>query len=112
MANLANLVIDQGSTFTANVFLETTQSTPWNLTGWSVRGQMRKSYNSDDATATFTASHDGKGGKITITLTATQTAAIKKGDYLYDLEIYQGDPEVVHRVVEGKIKVYPEVTKS
>jgi hypothetical protein len=111
MANLANLTIDQGTTFTANIFLETTTGSPWNLIGWSVRGQIRKSYNSDDATATFTATSNGKGGKITISLTSVQTAAIKKGDYLYDIEIYQGDPETVHRVVEGKIKVYPEVTK-
>jgi len=112
MASTANLTMDQGTTFTFNAILETTTGTPWNLTGWSVRGQMRKSYSSSSATASFTASHDSKGGKITITLSSVQTAAIGKGEYLYDIEIYdESVPPIVHKVLEGKIKVKPEITK-
>lgn len=112
MANIANLTMDQGSTFTFNVILETLTDTPWNLISWSARGQMRKAYSSASATVSFTATHNGNGGKITCTLTSAQTAAIAHGEYLYDVEIYDtADPPVVHRVVEGKIKVKPEVTK-
>ena len=48
---------------------------------------MRNTFGSTtthDATITIT---DASNGKITVTYTDTQTAAIKPGDYLYDLKM-------------------------
>jgi hypothetical protein len=109
---LANLQMDQGTTFTATITLQTVSGQRYDLRGWSVRSQMRKTHAATSATATFTASHDGVGGVITLSLTSTQTAAIAPGMYFYDVEIYDSQPTpTVMRVIEGSITVTPEATK-
>ena len=51
------------------------------------------------------------GSNCTISLTATQTAAISPGNYIYDVEYTQSDTTTVERVAEGIITVYGEATK-
>ena len=70
-------------------------------------GQIRKSYGS--STTDFTTSQVDGTGVITISLTATQTGALKAGRYVYDVEIANA-PEVI-RVREGIITVTPQVTR-
>ena len=50
-------------------------------------------------------------GEISITLTAAQTANVKAGRYVYDLELVNSNTTTVERVVEGIVTVYPEVTR-
>ena len=45
-----------------------------------------------------------------MSLTAVQTAALKSGRYVYDLQITAADSTVT-RVIEGVITLRPEVTK-
>ena len=54
MAVYANISIDQGSTFSSTVTVEGSDGLVFNLTGYTVRGQIRKSYTSTSFTA-FTA---------------------------------------------------------
>ena len=103
-----NLVVDQGSTFSATISVTTDGSTAKNLAGYTTTGQIRKSYGSSTATDFTTAQVDATG-VITISLTATQTGALKAGRYVYDVEI-ANSPEVV-RVREGIITVTPQVTR-
>jgi hypothetical protein len=111
MAIYANINIDQGSTFTSIVTVEDSQGLVFNLTGYTVRGQIRKSYSSLTAVS-FTASvAQASAGTIQIGLTATQTAAMKPGRYLYDIEIVQTSSGTVTRVVEGQVEVSPRVTR-
>lgn len=113
MTTIANLVIKQGSTFTAIITVENAATGAlFDLSGWSARSQLRKSHNSDDISATFTATVDTDTSKITISLSSVQTANLAAGRYVYDVEIYDGSsPAVVNRVVEGTVLVKPEVTK-
>ena len=69
---IKNLVIDQGSTFSATISVTTDGSTAKTLTGYTTTGQIRKSYGSSTATDFTTSQVDGTG-VITISLTATQT---------------------------------------
>jgi hypothetical protein len=109
MATISNLYIDSGTTFSAIITVNNSNGTPVNLTGYSVAAQLRKSYGSTNA-HTFTSSvYDGSSGKIQISLTATQTSAIKAGRYLYDIEITTGVEK--SRVAEGLVIVTPEITK-
>lgn len=109
MASISNLVIEQGATFTASVVLNDNTGTPQNLSGYQANSQMRKSYYSSNAT-TFTASvSDSSNGEITMSLTSAQTANVKAGRYVYDLEVSNATNTV--RVVEGIVTVYPEVTR-
>lgn len=70
---------------------------------------------------------DDLAGKMNILLEAETTAALtacrtsvdstnyesadRNGQYVYDVEIYKGSPEVVHRAIQGIIFVDAEVTK-
>ena len=49
MAIYSNLVIDQGSTFSADIDVTDSVGDPLDLTGYSVAGQIRKSYASSTA---------------------------------------------------------------
>ena len=110
MAIYSNLIMDQGSNFQATIEVNDSSGNNLNLTGYSVAGQMRKSYASSTATD-FTASiTNATNGTISISLTAAQTNAIKAGRYVYDVEITSSGNEV-SRVVEGQIEVTPGVTR-
>ena len=57
----------------------------------------------------FTVAQVDATGVITISLTATQTAALKSGRYVYDCESASGSETL--RVQEGILTVTPQVTK-
>ncbi len=109
MAIKANLVVDQGSTFTAAIDLVDASGAVFNLTGYSVAAQMRKNYTSSTA-VTFITSHNSTGGRIDLTLFATTTATIEPGRYLYDVEVTSSGGSVT-RVVEGIVTVTPGMTR-
>jgi len=119
MATYSNLTIDQGSTFDFTVDLDNISTGADSvLTGYSGVGSIRKTYSSTTRTASFTIvgttsgastfTADDKG--IKVSLTATDTGAIKAGRYVYDIEI-RNSPTVT-RVLEGQVEITPRVTLS
>lgn len=108
MASTANIVIDQGTTFSTNLVLTNDDGTNKDLSDYTVSSQIRKSYYTNTYTNFTTAKVDLEG-EITLSLTATQTSALKAGRYVYDVEISSADETL--RVVEGIVTVTPEVTK-
>lgn len=109
MAQIQNLYIDQGTTFTLTVGVADQLGNPKNLTEYTVASQMRKSYYTSTA-IDFTAEITGPtDGEVTVSLTPEQTSALKAGRYVYDIEIT--GPEEVVRVLEGIVVVNPEVTR-
>ena len=68
-------------------------------------------YTSDSYTKLLMHMGSDATGKVTISLTAAQTAAVKAGRYVYDVEITGTSPVETLRVLEGLITVTPEVTK-
>ena len=112
MAALTNLLIEQGATFTSTISLFNSDDTVFDLTGHTAAGQIRKSYSSSSASATFTIafSADRTEGQITLSLTPTQTAALDEGRYVYDIETTASDSTVT-RVLQGTVTVSPNVTR-
>lgn len=108
MASTANIVIDQGTTFSTTLTLTNDDGTYKDLTDYTVTSQIRKSYYTNTYTD-FTTAKVNLEGEITLSLTATQTSSLKAGRYVYDVEI-SSDAETV-RVVEGIVTVTPEVTR-
>jgi len=108
MATVKNIVIDQGTTFDFTIGLTNDDGSGKDLSNYTVRAQLRKSYYSNTYTS-FTTSKVDLEGEITISLTATQTSELKAGRYVYDIEI-EGNSETV-RVLEGIITITPEVTR-
>jgi hypothetical protein len=111
MASILNQVIDQGSTFSKSITVyQTDGATIQNLTGYTVASQLRKNYTSAAKTTINATINNATGGLIVMSLTAVQTAALKSGRYVYDLQITAADSTVT-RVIEGVITLRPEVTK-
>ena len=113
MAGILNLTIDQGITYTNDITIYQADGvTPTNLTGYTAASQFRRNYTSTAYTAfTCTIASPNTLGRINMSLTATQTAAIKAGYYYYDVEI-TNSAGTVTRVMEGKIHFKPNVTKA
>jgi hypothetical protein len=110
MATKANLVIDQGTTFSVELDLTDDNGDALNLDGFSANAQMRKWYTSSNATI-FTTSINSYSGQIMLNLTANQTGSLTAGRYVYDVELTDVSTNAISRVVEGIVTVTPQVTR-
>ena len=113
MATISNLVIDQGTTFSSIITLTDQEGIPLDLTGFTVKSQFRKSYQSSTA-INFTASiYDASAGKVQLQLDPEDTTGVRAGRYLYDIETTSPSPQFEKkRVLEGLVILTPEITKS
>lgn len=110
MAAVSNLSIDQGTTYTVTIGVTDATGSARNLTGYTGRAQLRRSYYTN-SNVSFTVAINNPGeGEIELSLTATQTSNLKAGRYVYDVELVS-NTSTVERVVEGIVTIYPEVTK-
>ena len=130
MAQQVNLIVDQGSNWSANIIAYASNSTGTftaNLYQYANgAGQIRKSYASTSQSANIAvdihpAASGNTGGVITLTMNNSTTGGITGGRYVYDVEIV-GGPAVtgyssgaednnILRVCEGIITISPQVTK-
>jgi hypothetical protein len=120
-----SFTIEQGSTLDFNVQYLDSNSTPVDLTDYSGRMQIRPSAGSSDVIATLSSSRDTDGtglnfsgsngstpptsGSIGVFISAASSSAFSFNEAVYDLEIYSGS--IVTRILEGKVKLSPEVTR-
>jgi hypothetical protein len=107
-----NLVIYTGTDFSQTFVLEDSQSNSVkDLTGYSACAQMKR-YESSLKTADFTITfaNDRTTGKITLSLSSTETLALKSGKYFYDL-LLNSPTGNTERVVEGTALVKRSITR-
>ncbi len=111
-AGYTELFLEQGSSFNASIELDDVAGEAFNLATHSASSQMRKSYYSSNAAATFSVStgNDPTLGVITISLDSANTANIYPGRYVYDVYLTNTISRV--RVLEGIVNVSPQVTKT
>ena len=109
-----NLNCWQGASWDYNLTW-TLNGTAVNLTGWNARMQVRETYDAHTAVLSLTAGTGitlgGTAGSILLEATATQTASISEGQYVYDLELITPGGYVT-RLIEGNFVVDPEVTRG
>ena len=110
MAVYSNLTVDQGTDFTMSVDVTDTDGDALNLTGFTVAGQVRRSYFSTTAVDFTCAVSNATSGIITVSLSGTQSDAMKAGRYVYDVEITNAGGTKT-RVLEGQLEIMPAVTK-
>lgn len=118
MADSLDLEILQGDTFRWIINIQDATGAALDLTGYTVRGQLRKSYSDLTDTETFTVAYTTPRttGQVILTLSALETAAIAKGSYKYDVELEADDNATendaeVHKLYRGSAVVLPEATK-
>jgi hypothetical protein len=115
MAEYEKFTIDQGSDIAIQLELVDQNNNKKNLTSYSAAAKMKRTFNSDssDTTSFSAAVTDATDGIVTLSLTNSQTSALKVGSYVYDVEISFVDSSantIIERVLEGKIRVNPNVT--
>jgi hypothetical protein len=111
MATKANITIDQGSTFNTQVDLTDENGDPINLAAYTANAQIRKWYSAVNPAAVFTTNTgpNTAAGIVTLSLTASQTANLDSGRYVYDVNLTDAS-NTVTRVLEGIVTVTPRVT--
>lgn len=118
MAAKLDLTIDKGSTF-ERVFTWNTKNpttgalVPVGLAGYSARAMIREEYDSPQPFLSLTIGNgieiDSINNTITISISAQQSSAIIQESGKWDLEVFTGS--YVKRLLEGKVKLRPEVTR-
>lgn len=111
MASVSNLYVDQGSDYSNIITIASSTGAALDLTNYTVKSQMRKSYGSSVAYDFTTSVYSAVNGRIRLQLAATAASAIPAGRYLYDIEITNTLTSAKTRVLEGIVVVTPEITQ-
>lgn len=110
MMTIYHQFIDKGATFSYTHTVRTNAGAIRNISGYTGRAQLKRSYYTTTNTAFTTNVTSAAAGNIEISLTATQTGTLKPGRYVYDCELVHTLTGNVERVLEGIVIVTPEVT--
>ena len=107
---VSNLLIYQGSDFIIDFTVENDNGTDFNLTGYSAACLIKKHYTSSTSqTVTAAILSPPTSGRIQLSLTNSQTTAMKSGRYVYDVVI-TSDTGIKSRVLEGSVSILEGVT--
>lgn len=109
MATISNLYIDQGTNFSSIINLNNDDGSAFDLTGYTVKAQIRKTYTS--ATAIDFVTSIPNTGEIEISLDDSVTSSIKAGRYVYDVVVSNAALSNTLRVTEGILTVNPGVSR-
>ena len=108
---VSNLVINAGSDFSQTFNLvESDDSGPLNLSGFTVAAQFRKHAGSSSKHVFTTNLLNATGGELLISLSASASNVPKPGRYVYDIVITNAGGEKT-RVVEGSVLLREGVTR-
>lgn len=119
MADYEDFTIDQGADVAIELHLQEQDGSKKDLTGHSALAKMKRSYNSTDSdeitSFTTIVSSPATDGILTLALTNSQTDSLNSRlRYVYDVELSYQDSNsqtIIERILEGKIKVTPSVTR-
>ena len=107
-----NILVEAGATFSKTITVNSTPNTPLNLTGKTLRGQIRYKLQDSTAAATFTFTLANQGtnpGVATWILSATDSALLSQTRAVYDVELVDGS--TVTRLLEGEVFISLNVTR-
>tara|TARA_Y100001938_G_C8088394_1_gene433510 strand:+ start:477 stop:839 length:363 start_codon:yes stop_codon:yes gene_type:complete len=113
-----DITIEQGATFTLPISYKDSNDAVINLSSnYTARMRIKESHggsllasteSGDSTGATITVTLAASGNNVTISMTATNTAALNFDSAVYDLELVSGSE--VDRLLEGRVKLKKEVT--
>mgnify|MGYP001457832116 FL=1 len=115
MAQFQEFTFDQGADTSIELHLVDKNGAAKNLSGHTVTAKIKKNYadSAGEATAFTVVNTNAAEGITTLSLTNTQTAALRTGRHVYDIELSFNDSSgntIVERILEGRIQVTPQVT--
>ena len=110
MAATRNITIYQGDTYAHELRIKNSANANVNITSRTYTGQIRKKRNSDTIAATFTSEiTDAANGIVVLTLSASNSANIAAGSYVYDFQEVNG--ATVTTLITGIATITGEVTR-
>ena len=115
MATRADLIIDQGTTFSSTINISQSDGTLFQLNDYSARGIIKKAFSSSTSVDFTCVVNENSPSQdtVTISLNSIQTASLNSGRYVYDVEVFTSDsPAIVTRIVEGQVEVTPSVSQT
>ena len=113
-ATTYDILIEQGATYSQLVTYKEA-GVAVNLTGYTARMQVRSTLESATTVVELTTANGrialgGAAGTITLTISATDTAALTAGRGVYDLELVSGSG-IVTRLLQGVATISRNVTR-
>jgi hypothetical protein len=111
LAEYVELTIDQGATYNNIINVTDANGAGLDLTGYTVRSEMRKSYYSTTYYPFSLSFINAANGSISMVMSAANTASLSPGRYVYDVEL-EDNLGNISRIFEGIVTVLPNVTKS
>lgn len=108
-----DLTIKQGETTTISWPIVDSSGEPMDLTGWTARGQVRKSVSADDVLYEWTpeaANITTASSSVTVSIPADDSSAWDFKAAVYGIEMESASGQVV-RVAQGRLSVDPEVVR-
>ena len=105
-----NIIITRGDTVAIVVIMTTNGVTPINITGRTYQSQVRTQAASPNILLTMTcAITNAAAGEVTCSLTATQTAAVEPGEYVWDLQ--ENASGTISTPLSGAFVILSDVTR-
>ena len=113
-ATTYDILIEQGATYGQLVTYKES-GVAVNLTGYTARMQVRSTLESASTVVELTTANGrialgGAAGTISLTISATDTAALTAGRGVYDLELVSGSG-IVTRLLQGVATISRNVTR-
>lgn len=109
-----NLTINKGSAYKV-IYSVSKNNLPANLSGYSLRGQIRPSASSSEILLNMTSANlllqvDVAGSSLIMNLPESFTRRVKQSLGYYDIELINSNAEAA-KVVQGLITFVPEATR-
>ena len=115
MAQFQEFTFDQGADTSIELHLVDKNGAAKNLSGHTLSARIKKNYadSAGEATTFTVVNTNAAEGITTLSLTNSQTAALRTGRHVYDVEMAFQDSSgntIIERILEGRIQVTPQVT--
>lgn len=110
-----DITIEQGATFSLVLSWKDSQGNPIDLTGYTAKMDVRRSYSSSDTLLSLRTNGEGiqiqeLNGKINLSASAELTEKLPPVSAVYDLEL-TSPGGIVTRLLEGRVVISPEITR-
>jgi len=117
MASTYDISITQGESLDLLFKLKDSSGIALNLSGYNTRGKVKYSYGStgtlldlEPVIVTGVNNSFLASGQITVSISASESSSLPITQAVYDIERYTLNDVVVHKVLNGKFIITPEVT--
>lgn len=108
----ANIQLEQGVDFSAEIQLQSNLGIMYDLTNVTLTAEMRKSWQSVNFHSFNCSIVDPINGVFSISMDWSNTSLIDAGRYLYDIVLTDLNSNTKVRVIEGIVYVSPGITRS